>query len=104
MAVSSFYAAIPLYFLEKTRKKSVGKRRTAVKMGFLIGVVNFAAFYTLLNALVAADAAKVYPVVGLSLVVAIVLSEAVYKEKLTKTRIAAALLAVGAIALLGMGQ
>lgn len=101
IGVSSLYGSIPLFALEKTRKNSVGCKETAVKIGILIAVVNLTAFYLLIHVLIIAKASVVYPIIGLSLVIAIFLSEIFYKEKLKLSTAIAAFLSLIAILLFG---
>ena len=74
----------------------------ALIIGFFIGVLNFIAFYTVLNAYAIGPLSLVQPMISLGFIIPILLSIIIYKEKLTSRRIAGIALAIGAVILLSM--
>ncbi|NLN59819.1 MAG: DMT family transporter [Deltaproteobacteria bacterium] len=76
----------------------------ALWIGFFIGLVNFGAFYTLLQAMAKGPLSIIIPVVGMNFVVANILAAVFYREKLTWLKAAAILLTVISLALMKMGQ
>jgi drug/metabolite transporter (DMT)-like permease len=85
------------------RKKlgSVGTNHTdALIIGFLIGLVNFGGFYSLLVALSSGPLSIIIPVTGMYFVISIILAILIYREKLSALRALAILLTAFAIILM----
>ncbi len=99
IAVSYTYATVPSYLLTQQKGKPKNKKG-AIKIGAAIGVLNLTAFYLSMIALETGPASIIFPIIALSLLLAIVLSEVVYKEKITITRVIAIALAVLSLVLL----
>jgi len=104
IAVSYIYNTIFAFTLRKKlqTKRASPKHKNAIIIGFLIGLFNFVGFYAVLNAHSLGPLSLVAPTIGLSFVIAIILSAIIYKEKLTMRRITGILLAIVAAILLGM--
>ncbi|MBN1545334.1 MAG: DMT family transporter [Syntrophaceae bacterium] len=92
--------------LRKPFEKEGANRRygEALLLGFVIGLVNFGAFYALLKAMETGPLSIIIPVVGMNFVVANVLAVAVYQEKLTALKVAGILMTVLSLLLVKLGQ
>lgn len=77
-----------------------GTLRRSLILGFTMGIFNFAGFFSFLKALQGGPLSLVAPITGLHFVVAIVLSAALFRERLTSGRVAGVLLTVAAVFLL----
>ncbi len=76
----------------------------ALLIGFFMGLVNFGAFYTLLQAMARGPLSIIIPVVGMNFVIANILAAVFYREKLTWLKAAGILMTVISLALMKMGQ
>ncbi|HPJ96914.1 MAG TPA: DMT family transporter [Syntrophales bacterium] len=76
----------------------------ALLIGFFIGLVNFGAFFALLQAMVRGPLSIIIPVVGMNFVVANILAAVFYREKLTWVKAAGIIMTVISLALMKMGQ
>jgi drug/metabolite transporter (DMT)-like permease len=92
--------------LRKPFEKGGASRRygEALMLGFIIGVVNFGAFYTLLKAMEKGPLSIIIPVVGMNFVVANILAAFVYREKVTALKGLGILLTVMSLLLMRFGQ
>lgn len=72
----------------------------ALTIGFLIGLINFGGFYSLLRALSSGPLSIVIPITGMYFVISIILAFLFYREKLNAQRIVAILLTAFAIILM----
>lgn len=61
--------------------------KEALKIGFVMGLFNFAGFYAFLKALAAGPLSIIAALVGMHFVIAVILSRLIYREKLTAQRI-----------------
>ena len=76
----------------------------ALLIGFFIGLVNFGAFFALLQAMVRGPLSIIIPVVGMNFVIANILAAVFYREKLTWVKGLGILMTVISLALMKMGQ
>lgn len=76
----------------------------ALLIGFLMGLVNFAAFVALLQAMARGPLSIIIPVVGMNFVIANILATIVYREKLTWVKAAGILMTVLSLLLMKLGQ
>lgn len=76
----------------------------ALLIGFAVGLLNFAAFFTLLSAMKTGPLSIIVPVVGMNFVLANVLAALVYREKLTLLNTTGILMTVLSLFLLKIGQ
>ena len=96
MALSYFLGTVfSAALLGKTRKKeNPGKRKDAVVIGLLMGLLNFAGFYTFLAALSAGPLSIIVSITGMHFVIAVLLSVILYKERLSRMRVLGMALAI----------
>jgi drug/metabolite transporter (DMT)-like permease len=78
------------------------KRRGTLKIGFCMGIINFAGYYSFLQALSKGPLSIIASIIGMHFVIAIILSAIIYKEKLTPLRIGGIALTIASIVLLRM--
>ena len=92
--------------LRKPFEKEGASRRygEALTLGFIIGLINFGAFYTLLKAMETGPLSVIIPVVGMNFVVANLLAVVVYRENLTTQKAAGIILTVLSLFLVKLGQ
>jgi len=76
----------------------------ALLIGFIMGLVNFGAFYSLLKAMEVGPLSIIIPVVGMNFVIANILASIVYRERLTWLKGAGILLTVASLLLMKLGQ
>jgi uncharacterized membrane protein len=76
----------------------------ALLIGFGMGLVNFGAFFALLQAMQRGPLSLIIPVVGMNFVIANILASVVYKEKLTWLKVAGILMTVLSLLLMKLGQ
>jgi drug/metabolite transporter (DMT)-like permease len=76
----------------------------ALLIGFFMGLVNFAAFFALLQAMARGPLSIIIPVVGMNFVIANILATIVYREKLTWLKVAGILMTVMSLLLLKLGR
>jgi drug/metabolite transporter (DMT)-like permease len=74
--------------------------KEALAIGFSMGLINFAGYYTFLKALSMGPLSIVIAIIGLHFVIAILLSVMIYKEKLTPLTIAGISLTILSVILL----
>lgn len=102
MALSYFMGS--LFALGLTGRMKAGevreKRKQAVGIGMIMGIINFAGFYAFLKALASGPLSLVVTVTGMHFVIAVVLSVLVYREKITLTRMLAIALTMVSVFLL----
>jgi drug/metabolite transporter (DMT)-like permease len=79
------------------KERSGGSRKDAVRIGVLMGLINFAGFYTFLAALSVGPLSIIVSITGMHFVIAVLLSVIVYKEKLRGMRIIGMALAIVSI-------
>jgi drug/metabolite transporter (DMT)-like permease len=79
------------------KERSGGSRKDAVRIGVLMGLINFAGFYTFLAALSVGPLSIIVSITGMHFVIAVLLSVIVYKEKLSRMRIIGMALAIVSI-------
>jgi drug/metabolite transporter (DMT)-like permease len=79
------------------KERSGGSRKDAVRIGVLMGLINFAGFYTFLAALSVGPLSIIVSITGMHFVIAVLLSVIVYKEKLSRMRIISMALAIVSI-------
>ena len=97
IAMSYFFAIGPSYVLEKRLHNRSGTTEGIAPLGIAMGLANVTAFFSLLLALQNGPASIVFPVSSLALLVSVVLSILVYKERLNAAKAFAILLALAAI-------
>ena len=89
-----------LIFFSSKQKVNKNIKIKSRKLGILIGIINFFAFYTLLIALSTGPGSLVFPLVGLNLALIVFFSIVLFKEKLNKYGILGFILALISIWLL----
>lgn len=77
-----------------------GDVKTALTIGFVMGVINFAGFYLMLNALSTGPLSIIVSLVGMHFVIAVILSMMIYKEKPTPLKTLGVALTVVSVILL----
>lgn len=99
MALSYFLGAVFSAALigKSGQERSGGRRKDAVWIGLLMGLINFVGFYTFLTALSVGPLSIIVSITGMHFVIAVLLSVVVYKEKLSRTRVLGMGLAVASI-------
>lgn len=100
--VSYTYSAIFSFSLRKKMQteKENPRHTNAIIIGFFIGLLNFIGFYAVLKTYATGPLSLAAPLIGLSFVIAILLSTWIYKEKLTPMRIIGIMLTIISIILL----
>lgn len=83
-------------------KNTKNNHKTAIIIGFFVGLLNFAGFFILMKALSVGPLSIVLPLNSMSFIVTIILSVIFYKEKITLRRISGVVLSILAIILLGL--
>ncbi len=109
MAFIALTYALSMLFsvgLQKPFEKGGASRRygEALLIGFLVGLVNFAAFVTLLSAMKTGPLSIIVPVVGMNFVLANLLAAVVYRERLTLLKTSGILMTVLSLLLMKLGQ
>ena len=74
--------------------------RDALLIGFVMGLINFAGYYSYLKALSTGPLSIITAITGMHFIIAIILSALIYKEKLTSSRILGISLTVVSVILL----
>jgi drug/metabolite transporter (DMT)-like permease len=99
MALSYFLGTVfSAALIGKSRKeRTPGKRKDAIVIGLLMGLLNFAGFYTFLAALSEGPLSIVVSITGMHFVIAVLLSVILYKEKLSRMRVLGMALAVASV-------
>jgi len=99
MALSYFLGTLfSAALIRKTGKeRSAGSRKDAIRIGLLMGLINFAGFHTFLTALSVGPLSIIASLTGMHFVIAVLLSVIVYKEKLTGMRVVGMALAMMSI-------
>jgi drug/metabolite transporter (DMT)-like permease len=99
MALSYLLGALfSAALIRKSGKEgSQGKRKEAVLVGLLMGLINFVGFYTFLAALSAGPLSIIVSITGMHFVIAVLLSVILYREKLNRRRLLGMSLAVASI-------
>jgi len=92
--------------LQKPFEKGGASRRygEALLIGLLVGLVNFAAFVALLQALKTGPLSIIVPVVGMNFVLANILAVVFYREKLTILKTSGILMTVLSLLLMKLGH
>lgn len=92
--------------LRKTFAKGGASPRhgEALLIGFCMGVVNFGAFFALLQAMEKGPLSIIIPVVGMNFVIANILASFIYQERLTGLKVTGILLTVVSLLLMKLGQ
>ncbi|BCR03322.1 hypothetical protein DESUT3_03910 [Desulfuromonas versatilis] len=102
MAVS--YCASTLFSLGLTGRlqptEAGGRHREALLIGLAMGVLNFAGYYAFLRALELGPLSVIAALTSMHFVIAIALSVAVYRERLTRTRLLGILLTLASVLLM----
>jgi drug/metabolite transporter (DMT)-like permease len=102
MAVSYFLGTLFSFGLRKrleTREVSKNHKE-AIMIGFLMGLINFAGYYTFLEALSKGPLSIIVSITGMHFVIAVLLSVLIYKETLTPLRIVGVFLTITSVILL----
>jgi drug/metabolite transporter (DMT)-like permease len=76
------------------------ERKDAILIGVVMGLINFAGFYSFLSALSVGPLSIIVSMVGMHFVIAVILSAIVYKEKLSARRILGIALTVASVVFL----
>jgi len=99
MALSYFLGTVfSAALIRKSGKEgSGGSRIDAIRIGLLMGLINFVGFYTFLAALSVGPLSIIVSITGMHFVIAVLLSVIVYKEKLSGMRIVGMGLAIVSI-------
>ncbi len=83
------------------RKTAGGSQREAIKLGILMGLLNFFGFYAFLTALASGPLSAIALIAGMHFVIAMILSVLIYREKLTSRRLLGIGLTLLAVVCLG---
>jgi uncharacterized membrane protein len=83
----------------QTRHASAG-HQDALIIGFVMGLINFAGFYSFLKALSIGPLSLIAPITGMHFVIATILSVLIYREKVTRLNILGISLTIVSIILL----
>lgn len=102
MALSYFLGTLFAIAMHKRREPAEGGAATkkALLIGLTIGIVNFAGFFSLLQALARGPVSIIVPFTGLYFVVAVILSAIVYGEKIDTARGFALVLTILAVVMM----
>ena len=89
MALSYFLGTLfSAALIRQSGKEGIRENhKEAILIGFVMGLVNFAGFYTFLVALSVGPLSIIVSITGMHFVIAVLLSVIVYKEKLNRMRI-----------------
>ncbi|ABC78308.1 DMT family transporter [Syntrophus aciditrophicus] len=94
-----------LGFRKPFEKEGASRRYgEALLIGFVLGLVNFAAFFILLRAMETGPLSIIVPVVGMNFVIANILAVVIYREKLTVLKTAGIFMTVLSLLLMKLGQ
>ncbi len=109
MAFIALTYTLSMFFslaLRKPFEKSGASTRygEALLIGFLIGLVNFAAFLSLLKAMETGPLSIIVPVVGMNFVIANILAVVFFREKMTVLKGAGIVMTVLSLVLMKLGQ
>jgi drug/metabolite transporter (DMT)-like permease len=99
MAVSYAVSTVASFGL-RSRLAGGGDVKTALSIGFVMGVINFAGFYLMLDALSTGPLSIIVSLVGMHFVIAVILSTLIYKEKPTPLKTLGVALTVVSVILL----
>jgi drug/metabolite transporter (DMT)-like permease len=96
MAVSYFIGTILSFGLRKNLETEETNKdnKDAMFIGLIMGLINFAGFYSFLNALSLGPLSIIVSITGMHFVIAVILSALIYKEQLTPSRILGVLLTI----------
>lgn len=99
MALSYFLGTLfSAGLTRKSGKEAAPKeRKEAMMIGVLMGLINFAGFYSFLSALAVGPLSIIVSITGMYFVIAVILSVIVYKEKLSARRILGIVLTVASV-------
>jgi uncharacterized membrane protein len=102
MALSYFLGSLfsAALIRKSGKERSGGSRSDAIRIGLLMGLINFVGFYTFLAALSVGPLSIIVSITGMHFVIAVLLSVIVYKEKLTRMRILGIGLAMASVVFL----
>jgi len=102
IALSYIISTLFSFGLRKTLEAEEVKnnQRDALIIGFCMGLINLAGFYSFLKALSLGPLSIIASITGMHFVIAIILSAVIYKEKLTASRILGVILTIISIILL----
>jgi len=89
MAISYLFGTLVSFTLAKnqTVAGTDGNLKDALIIGFVMGLINFAGFYSFLKALSSGPLSIIVSITGLHFIIAIILSSLIYKERLTSLRV-----------------
>jgi len=106
IALTYFLSMLFSLGLRKPFENEGASRRhgEAMLIGILIGLVNFGAFFSLLQAMETGPLSIIIPVVGMNFVIANILAAVVYREKMTALKAAGILMTVFSLLLMKLGQ
>lgn len=94
-----------LGFRKPFEKEGASRRYgEALLIGFILGLVNFAAFFILLRAMETGPLSIIVPVVGMNFVIVNILAVVIYREKLTVLKTAGIFMTVLSLLLMKLGQ
>lgn len=102
IALSYFFGTL-LSFTFRNKlatEKSGEKKKDAVIIGVVMGLLNFAGFYAFLSALSKGPLSIIGSIMGLHFMIAVILSTIIYSEKLTPRRIMGVLMTLVSVVLL----
>ncbi len=102
MALTYFLATIFSLLINLRWKKpaGTGKNKGALSLGLAMGILNFVGFYALLSAMEKGPLSAVVLITGMQFIIAIMLSVILYREQLSRPRVAAIILALVAVVLM----
>jgi drug/metabolite transporter (DMT)-like permease len=102
MAVSYAVSTVASFGLRSRLAGGAGSGdvKTALSIGFVMGVINFAGFYLMLDALSTGPLSIIISLVGMHFVIAVILSTLIYKEKPTPIKALGVALTVVSVILL----
>lgn len=102
MAISYFISTLASFGLRNRFATGAGSGgiKTALTIGTVMGLINFAGYYLMLNALSLGPLSIVISLVGMHFVIAVILSTVIYKEKMTPTKALGVALTIISVTLL----
>ena len=88
IAVSYIVSTVlSLGFRKKLQTEGVNThRKDALTIGFFMGLINFAGYYSFLKALSTGPLSIIASITGMHFVIAVILSAVIYKEKIAPSR------------------
>jgi len=96
----SLVAGLTAVSIKTTHRKFLWRSKKALYIGIIAGVLNFVGYYMVLTAFTTGNLSLVHPILSLSIIIPILLSWLIYKERLSLQKILALVLTIAAINLM----